>query len=98
MWLIISEIAKSNDISAEQDVSKFLKDVDEQYDRKIGFEEKINSKRKELESLNNQIHHNQLILQAIPFLGPALHNLFQNGVSEHDIIKINQLAQEYKKK
>jgi predicted acetyltransferase len=96
LWLTISEIAEANSIQREQAVPKFLKDVEEQYDRKIGFEDKVNSKRKELESLNNQIHHNQLILQAIPFLGPALHNLFQNGVSEHDIIGINRLAQEYK--
>jgi hypothetical protein len=96
LWLTISEIAEANSIPREQAVPKFLKDVDEQYDRKIGFEYKVNSKKKELESLNNQIHHNQLILQAIPFLGPALHNLFRNGVSEHDIIEINHLAQDYK--
>ncbi len=97
LWLTISEIAEANSIPREQAVPKFLKDVEEQYDWKIGFEGKVNSKRKELESLNNQIHHNQLILRAIPFLGPALHNLFQNGVSEQDIIGINHLAQEYKK-
>ncbi len=97
LWLTISEIAEANSIPREQAVPKFLKDVEEQYDRKIGFEEKANSKRMELESLNNQIYHNQLVLQAFPFLGPALHNLFQNGVSEQDIIGINHLAQEYKK-
>ncbi|MEJ7640735.1 MAG: hypothetical protein WKF36_00915 [Candidatus Nitrosocosmicus sp.] len=97
LWLTISEIAEANSIPREQAVPNFLKDVEEQYDRKIGFEDKVNSKRKELESLNNQICHNQLILQAIPFLGPALHNLFQNGVSEQDVIGINQLTQEYKK-
>lgn len=96
LWLTISEIAEANSIPREQAVPKFLKDVEEQYDRIIGFEDKVNSKRKELESLNNQIYHNQLILQAVPFLGPALHNLFKNGVSEHDIIGINHLAQEYK--
>ncbi|MBA3284333.1 MAG: hypothetical protein H0U27_04650, partial [Nitrosopumilus sp.] len=97
LWLTISEIAEANSIPREQAVPNFLKDVEEQYDRKIGFEDKVNSKRKELESLNNQICHNQLILQAIPFLGPALHNLFQNGVSEQDIIGINHLTREYKK-
>ncbi len=31
LWPTISEIAKANNIPAEQAVSKFLKDVDEQY-------------------------------------------------------------------
>ncbi len=97
LWLTILEIAEANGIPTEQAVPKFLKDVEEQYNRKIGFEDKVKSKRKELESLNNQIAFNHLTLQAMPFVGPALHNLFQNGVSEKDIIGINELAQEYKR-
>ncbi len=97
LWLTILEIAEANSIPRELAVTKFLKDVDEQYNMKIGFEVRVNSKRRDLQSLNNQITHNQLILQATPFVGPALHNLFQNGVSEKDIIGINQLVQEYKK-
>ena len=97
LWLTISEIAEANSIPREQAVPKFLRDVEEQYDKKIGFEGKVDSKRKELESLNKQLYQNQLILQAIPFVGPALRNLFLNGVGEQDIIEINKLAQDYKK-
>lgn len=71
--------------------------MESQYDWKIEFEDKVNSKRMELESPNNQIYPNQLILRAIQFVGSALHNLFQYGVSEKDIIGINHFAQEYKK-
>ncbi len=35
LWLTISEIAKANNIPAEQAVSKFLKDVEEQYRDKL---------------------------------------------------------------
>ncbi|MBA3978862.1 MAG: hypothetical protein H0X50_11870 [Nitrosopumilus sp.] len=49
LWLTISEIAEANSIPREQAVPKFLKDVEEQYDWKIGFEDKVNSKRMELE-------------------------------------------------
>ncbi|MBA3978263.1 MAG: hypothetical protein H0X50_08750, partial [Nitrosopumilus sp.] len=96
LWLTILEIAEANAIPSEQAVSKFIKDVEEQYNSKLGFEKKVNEKRNELNQLNSEVNKNRLILQATPFLGTALHSLFKNGVGEQDIIGINLLAQEYK--
>jgi hypothetical protein len=91
LWLTISEIAKANIIPAEQAVSKFLKDVEEQYRDKLGFEDKVNEKRNEILQLNNQVNYDRLILQFAPFIGTALLNHYKNGVSEQEIVGINQL-------
>ena len=45
LLLPISEIAKANNIPEEQAVSRFLKDVGEQYNNKPRFEGKVNEKR-----------------------------------------------------
>ena len=42
LWDNILEIADANKISHHQAVFKFLKNVREQYDSKIGFEVKVN--------------------------------------------------------
>jgi predicted DNA-binding protein YlxM (UPF0122 family) len=61
--LTVLEIADANHIPREQSVSKLLKDVDEQYDRKLGFESKVKEKRNEIQSLNSQINYNRLALK-----------------------------------
>ncbi len=96
IWYAIIEISEHKNISTAEAVSLFIKDIEEYYHDNLLFKDKVNSKRNELETLKNKINHNQLILQATPYVGPALTNLFKNGVSELDIIEINQLAQDYK--
>ncbi len=44
----ILEITEANNISPDKAVSKFLKDMEEQYDNKLGFEAKVKEKRDEL--------------------------------------------------
>ncbi len=87
------EIAEVNNISIYDASSKFLKDLEDQYDTKLGFESKVKEKREELDKLNNQINFDRRMLQATPFIGPALSDLFKKGVSEQDIIDINQLVE-----
>ncbi len=45
LWLTILEIARDNSILWDESVSKFLKDIEEQYDNKLGFESKVQEKR-----------------------------------------------------
>ena len=73
------EIADANNISQTEASSKFLKDVEEQYDTKLGFGSKVNEKREELVVLNNQINASRQILWFIPLIGPSLSNLFQKA-------------------
>jgi hypothetical protein len=89
----ILEIADANNISRTEASSKFLKDVEEQYDTKLGFESKIKEKREELVVLNNQINSSRQILWFTPLIGPSLSNLFQKGIGEQDILGINQLVE-----
>jgi hypothetical protein len=91
LWLTILEIAKGNNIPSEEAVAKFFKDIEEQYDNKLGFESKVIEKRKELDLLNNQVFNCQTTLRLNPYIGPTIFSLFQKGISEQDIIGINQL-------
>ena len=93
LWNIVSEIAGENNIPYNKAVSKFLKDVEVQYDNKLGFESKVTEKKNELALLNNQINNNRIILQISPFIGPTLFSLFQKGIGEQDIMDINQLVE-----
>jgi hypothetical protein len=49
---MIGEISETNGIPPKQAVPKFLKDTEEQYDTKVGFENKVNEKRGELAIIN----------------------------------------------
>jgi hypothetical protein len=44
----IQEIADANNIPADEAVLKFLKDVKDQYDNKLGFEKIVNEKKDEI--------------------------------------------------
>ena len=40
LWNNLLEISEANEISHRDAVSKFLKDIEEQYDSKLGFEKR----------------------------------------------------------
>ena len=96
IWYAILEISRHKNIPTAEAVSLFIKDVEEHYYNDLLFKDSANSRRDELKSLNNQISQNRFTLQINPFIGTVLTNLFQNKVSEQDIIEINQLVQKYK--
>jgi DNA repair exonuclease SbcCD ATPase subunit len=84
----IKEIAYENNIPPTKAVRKFLSDVEEQYNKKIGFEEKLEKMRKEHANLKaqNLLH---------PLIGPALSKLITRGLSEQDIINIAAAIEKY---
>jgi hypothetical protein len=93
LWDMIGEITEANKISHHEAVSKFFKDVQEQYDSKPGFEVKVNEKRGELALINRELNNSQQILLSVTLIGPSLSNLLQNGIGQQDIISINQLVE-----
>jgi hypothetical protein len=93
LWYTIREIAEANNFPPKEAVSKFLKDIDEQYDNKLGFEFKVKEKEEELAQLKNKINYNRLMFRLEPSIGPTISNLFQKGMTEQDIIGISQLVQ-----
>jgi hypothetical protein len=96
LWRTIIEICDANSIPSDQGLSKFLKDVEEQYDMKLGFESKLNEKKDELAQLKREISNKHLILRWNPSVTNTLYNLIENEVGESGIIAINQLVQDLK--
>jgi hypothetical protein len=89
---IILEIAVANKISPDKAVSKFLDDIEKEYDNNLGFETKIKEKQDELALLNNKVINCHTIIQSQSSIGSALSNLLQKGMTESDIIGINSLV------
>ena len=95
LWHTIREIAEANNFPPKEAVSKFLKDIDEQYDDKLRFDSKVKEKEEEFDQLKNKINHNRLMFRLEPSIGPTLTNLLQKGITEQDILGISQLVQLY---
>jgi predicted nucleic acid-binding Zn-ribbon protein len=88
LWHTITEIAEANNISSEDAVHKFFKDVEEQYDDKLGFESKLDRLRSDAVYFNQEIDSLRSTLRTQPLVGPALQRLFENGIKEQDIIEL----------
>jgi hypothetical protein len=92
IWYTILEISNIKKITSKEAVACFIKDVEEQYYSKLSFEDMVKEERDDLHQLKKKVHEHRQILQCQPFIGSTLQSLFQNGVSEQDIVVINQLA------
>ena len=92
IWYTILEIAgaRKDSMSSQEAVSLFIRDIEENYHDKFLLEDKVKEKRKELFQTEQELNKNRLALQSTPFVGTTLQRLFQNGISENDIISINQ--------
>jgi hypothetical protein len=88
LWSTVNEIALENNIPVKGAVTKFLSDVERQYDNKLGFESKIESLRYEVNKLNQEQAMLRAGLILLPLVGPKLVKLTQSGVSEQDIVNI----------
>ena len=88
LWHTINEIAEANNISDEDAVQKFFKDVEEQYDDKLGFESKLDRLRSDAVYFNHELDSLRSTLTTQPLVGPALQRLFENGIKEQDIIEL----------
>jgi seryl-tRNA synthetase len=87
----IREIAGANNIPLDTAVQKFFKDIDEQYDDKLGLESKIDKLRTEVNRLIQEEARLRMQLSILPSIGPLLMILIQRGVSEQDIVDIAEL-------
>jgi len=82
LWKTIIEIGEANDISYKDAVSKFIKDIEKNYDDKLGFEKKVKEIKDEVIILNNNVIKYRTITQSQSLIGPALSNLLQKGLIE----------------
>ena len=81
LWHTINEIAVANNIPLYEAQQKFFKDIEEQYDNKLGFESKAQNIQLEINKLSEQNRRLALV-------GPLLAKLVQSGVNEQDIINV----------
>ncbi len=95
LWYTINEIAIANNISMKEAPRKFFKDIEEQYDNKLGFESKVESLRLEVNRLSHELSGIRAGLLAQPFIGSALIRLIQSGVKEQDIINITSIFESH---
>jgi hypothetical protein len=88
LWHTITEIAEANNISSDDAVQKFFKDVEKQYDDKLGFESKLDKLRSDAVYFNQELARLRSTLLKQPLVGAALQRLFENGIKEQDIIEL----------
>jgi hypothetical protein len=87
----IGEIAGANNIPAHDSVQKFLKDIKEQYDNKLGLELEIEKLQVEINTHSQEDARLRTQLLILPLVAPSLTGLRQRGVSEQDIVDIAEL-------
>lgn len=87
----ISEILNANNISLDDAVQKFLKDVEDNYDDCLGFQSKIKNLRYETERVTLQLNSQRIQLSLYPSVGPVLQSLIQKGVKEEEIVAFAEL-------
>jgi predicted nucleic acid-binding Zn-ribbon protein len=95
LWTTVNEIARENNIPPKEAVTKFLSDVERQYNNKLGFESKLESLRNEVNKLNQELATLRMGLLSLPLVGPKLVTLAQNGITERDIINIASIFEKY---
>ena len=82
----IINIMNSNGINYWLAVDKFFRDVETQYDSKLGFEgekEKLNTQIRILEEEREKRLEN---FKFLPYIGPSISRLMQLGLTENDIV------------
>jgi hypothetical protein len=95
LWNTVNEIARDNNIHPKDAITKFLSDVERQYNNKLGFESKVESLRSEVNNLYKDEARLRTELLLLPLVGPKLVKLTQSGVSEQDIIDIAAVFEKY---
>lgn len=94
LWHTINEITDANNIIPFESVQKFLKDIEEQYDDKLGFESKIVKLQDEVSNLVQQEARLRSQLLILPAVTQSLTRLLQRGVTEQDIVDIAELLRD----
>ncbi len=93
---LVMESHLENGLEVKDSIKKFLKDVEDQYDNKLGFEKKINELKAEMKKLEEQVPEYQSYLKLQGIVSPTLIHLTNSGVTNEDIIGMNHLVLEFK--
>lgn len=91
----IEEIAEANDMPRKEAVERFLKDIEDQYDNKLGFQSKIEEAKTLVNTLKKDYQRISSALTVNPLIGPSLINLYKQGIKDDHIIKISRFIDKY---
>ncbi|MGB8937541.1 MAG: hypothetical protein WCC17_20820 [Candidatus Nitrosopolaris sp.] len=91
----VNAIARENNIPLSEAATKFLSDVERQYNNKLGFESTVEGLRNEVNKLNQEQVMLRTGLLSLPLVGPKLVKLTQSGVTEQDIINMAAVFEKY---
>jgi hypothetical protein len=89
---LITEVSSDNDVQPAEALQRFLKDLEKNYDSRLGLESKIKLLQIEIERLNNKIIDNQYHLRLQNAAAPNLVTLYAKGLTNNDIIDITELV------
>jgi len=84
----IIDVAISNGINYCLAVSKFIEDIDTQYNSKVGFELQIDKLKSEIQNLGKEREKELQRVKAQHFIGPVITGLLRRGLTEPDIMKV----------
>lgn len=82
----IRNIAESNQISEWPAIDKFFKDIETQYDAKLGFESEKDRLTAQIQTLKEEHEKKSESLREQPFTGPIIVELMRRGFTEDEIL------------
>lgn len=91
----VIEIAQANGISWYDAGRKFVKDIESQYDNKLGFETKINKLKVEFKKLEDEVPGYKERLQSQVNAFGVLQYLYSFDVTNDDIINMSNVVTAY---
>ena len=88
LYHTVDEISIANNIPIGDGFKKFLKDIDDNYDDRLGFESKVEKLNLEITRLTQELNGIRLLSSQHPVVAQVLLHLVQNGLNEEEIIAI----------
>lgn len=92
---IIYESALANGFDVKTSIRKFLKDVEDHYDDKLGLEKEVNDLKEKKENLEKEVPEYEYYLKLQGIVALTLLRLQFSGVTNEDIIGMNHLVMEF---
>jgi hypothetical protein len=92
LYYTIIEISLANHLPVLDAVTKFLNDIEDQYDSKLGFETKIKELKATMDKLKDEIPNYKLNFQIQCHISGLLSYLIDTGITIQDIVNMSHLV------
>jgi hypothetical protein len=92
LYCTITEISIVNHLPVLDAVTKFLNDIEDQYDSKLGFETKIKELKSTVDKLKDEIPNYKFNIQFQYYISDLLSYLLNTGITIQDIVNMSHLV------